>query len=101
VVEQGLAEIRKSYLERWKKTAEGLPVSRAARSRRARSARCWLRRADIERRPRRQRRHNLKLAESFFRHRRRGLDRFPGCINSAHREHVLGCFILACERGHA
>jgi len=41
------------------------------------------------------------LAEVFFRHLRRYLDRFPGCVDEPHREQVLGCFILACERAHA
>lgn len=49
-------------------------------------------------------RHRLRttnLAEGFFRHLRRYLGRFPGCLDSAHSEHVLGCFILACEQAHA
>jgi len=49
-------------------------------------------------------RHRLRttnLAEGFFRHLRRYLGRFPGCVTPAHSEHVLGCFILACEQAHA
>lgn len=49
-------------------------------------------------------RHRLRttnLAEGFFRHLRRYLGRFPGCVDPAHSEHVLGCFILACEQAHA
>jgi transposase-like protein len=49
-------------------------------------------------------RHRLRttnLAEGFFRALRRYLGRFPGCVNPAHSEHVLGCFILACEQAHA
>jgi transposase-like protein len=49
-------------------------------------------------------RHRLRttnLAEGFFRHLRRYLGRFPGCIDAAHSEQVLGCFILACEQAHA
>ena len=45
-------------------------------------------------------RHRLRttnLAEGFFRHLRRYLGRFPGCINSAHSEQILGCFLLASE----
>ncbi len=36
-----------------------------------------------------------------FRHLRRYLSRFPGCVDAAHSEHVLGCFLLAAERMHA
>jgi transposase-like protein len=49
-------------------------------------------------------RHRLRttnLAEGFFRHLRRYLGRFPGCLDAAHSEQVLGCFILACEQAHA
>lgn len=49
-------------------------------------------------------RHRLRttnLAEGFFRHLRKYLGRFPGCVDAAHSEHVLGCFILACEQAHA
>jgi len=49
-------------------------------------------------------RHRLRttnLAEGFFRHLRRYLGRFPGCVDAAHSEQVLGCFILACEQAHA
>jgi len=48
-------------------------------------------------------RHRLRttnLAEGFFRHLRRYLGRFPGCVDPAHSEQVLGCFILACEQAH-
>jgi transposase-like protein len=49
-------------------------------------------------------RHRLRttnLAEGFFRHLRRYLGRFPGCLGPAHSEQVLGCFIIACEQAHA
>jgi putative transposase len=49
-------------------------------------------------------RHRLRttnLAEGFFRHLRRFLGRFPGCLHPAHSEQILGCFILACEQAHA
>jgi putative transposase len=49
-------------------------------------------------------RHRVRttnLAEGFFRHLRRYLGRFPGCVDPAHSEQVLGCFILACEQAHA
>ncbi len=49
-------------------------------------------------------RHRLRtsnLAEGFFRHLRRYLGRFPGCVNAAHSEQVLGCFLLAAECMHA
>jgi transposase-like protein len=49
-------------------------------------------------------RHRLRttnLAEGSFRHLRRYLGRFPGCVDAAHSEQVLGCFILACEQAHA
>jgi len=49
-------------------------------------------------------RHRLRttnLAEGFFRHLRRYLGRFPGCVDPAQSEHILGCFILACEQAHA
>lgn len=49
-------------------------------------------------------RHRLRttnLAEGFFRHLRRYLGRFPGCVNPTHSEQVLGCFVLACEQAHA
>lgn len=49
-------------------------------------------------------RHRLRtsnLAEGFFRHLRRYLSRFPGCVDAAHSEQVLGCFLLAAERMHA
>ncbi len=41
------------------------------------------------------------LAEDFFRHVRRYLSRFPGRIDAAHSEQVLGGFLLAAERMHA
>jgi hypothetical protein len=50
---------------------------------------------------RRERLRITNLAEGFFRHLRRGLGRFLGCVNSAHCEHALGCFMLACEQAHA
>ena len=49
-------------------------------------------------------RHRLRttnLAEAFFRHLRKHLNRFPGCVDAAHSEQVLGCFILSCEQAHA
>lgn len=49
-------------------------------------------------------RHRLRttnLAEGFFRHLRRYLGRFPGCLDAAHSEQVLGCYLLACEQTHA
>jgi transposase-like protein len=49
-------------------------------------------------------RHRLRttnLAEGFFRHLRRYLGRFPGCVDPPHSEQVLGCFVLACEQAHA
>jgi len=49
-------------------------------------------------------RHRLRttnLAQGFFRHLRRYLGRFPGCLGPAHSALVLGCFILACEQAHA
>jgi hypothetical protein len=49
-------------------------------------------------------RHRLRtsnLAEGFFRHLRRYLSHFPGSVDAAHSEHVLGCFLLAAERMHA
>jgi transposase-like protein len=49
-------------------------------------------------------RHRLRttnLAEGFFRHLRKYLRRFPGCLDATHSEHILGCFILACEQAHA
>jgi len=45
-------------------------------------------------------RHCLRttnLAECFFRHLRRYLRRFPGCGDPAHSEHILGCYLPACE----
>jgi transposase-like protein len=48
-------------------------------------------------------RHRLRttnLAEGFFKHVRKYLSRFPGCMDSAHSEHVLGCFLLAAEATH-
>ncbi len=48
-------------------------------------------------------RHRLRttnLGEAFFRHLRRYLSRFPGCVNAAHSEQVLGCFLLAAEQMH-
>ena len=45
-------------------------------------------------------RHSLRttnLAEGFFKHLRRYLGRFPGCVDKAHREQVLGCYFLAAE----
>jgi hypothetical protein len=49
----------------------------------------------------RHRRRTPHLAEGFFPHLRRYLGRFPGCADAAHREQVLGCFILAWEQAHA
>lgn len=49
-------------------------------------------------------RHRLRtsnLAEGFFRHLRKYLNRFPGCVDAAHAEQVLGCFLLAAEGMHA
>jgi transposase-like protein len=49
-------------------------------------------------------RHRLRtsnLAEGFFRHLRKYLNRFPGCVDAAHAEQVLGCFLLAAEQMHA
>jgi len=49
-------------------------------------------------------RHRLRtsnLAEGFFKHLRRYLGRFPGCIDGAHSEQVLGCYLLAAEQMHA
>lgn len=49
-------------------------------------------------------RHRLRtsnLAEGFFRHLRRYLGRFPGCMDDAHSEQVLGCYLLAAEQMHA
>src|ERR1700678_2471385 len=49
-------------------------------------------------------RHRLRttnLAEGFFRHLRRYLGRFPGCVDAVHSEQVLGCYLLAAERMHA
>jgi transposase-like protein len=49
-------------------------------------------------------RHRLRttnLAEGFFRHLRRYLRRFPGCVDAVHSEQVLGCYLLAAERMHA
>lgn len=48
-------------------------------------------------------RHRLRttnLAEGFFKHLRRYLGRFPGCIDAAHSEQVLGCYLLAAEQMH-
>jgi hypothetical protein len=41
------------------------------------------------------------LAEGLFRHLRRCLGRFPGCVDPLHSEQVLGCFVFACEQAHA
>jgi len=38
------------------------------------------------------------LAEGFFRHLRKYLNRFPGCVDA---EQVLGCFLLAAEGMHS
>ena len=49
-------------------------------------------------------RHRLRttnLAEGFFRHLRRYLSRFPGCVDAVHSEQILGCYLLAAERMHA
>ena len=49
-------------------------------------------------------RHRLRttnLAEGLFKHLRRYLGRFPGCIDEAHSEQVMGCYLLAAERMHA
>ena len=49
-------------------------------------------------------RHRLRtshLAEGFFRHLRKYLNRFPGCVDAAHAEQVLGCFLLAAEGMHS
>jgi len=48
-------------------------------------------------------RHRLRttnLAEGFFRHLRRYLSRFPGCMDEAPSEQVLGCYLLAAEQMH-
>ncbi len=48
-------------------------------------------------------RHRLRttnLAEGLFKHLRRYLGRFPGCIDEAHSEQVMGCYLLAAERMH-
>lgn len=48
-------------------------------------------------------RHRLRttnLGESWFKHLRRYLSRFPGCRNAEHSEQVLGCFLLAAESMH-
>lgn len=48
-------------------------------------------------------RHRLRttnLAEGFFKHLRRYLGRFPGCMDAAHSERVLGCYLLAAEQMH-
>ena len=48
-------------------------------------------------------RHRLRttnLAEGFFKHLRRYLGRFPGCVDEAHSEQVLGCYLLAAESAH-
>lgn len=48
-------------------------------------------------------RHRLRtsnLAEGFFRHLRKYLNRFPGCVDADHAEQVLGCFLLAAEGMH-
>ena len=48
-------------------------------------------------------RHRLRtinLAEGFFKHLRRYLSRFPGCVDAAHSEHVVGCYLLAAESAH-
>jgi len=48
-------------------------------------------------------RHRLRtsnLAEGFFRHLRKYLNRFPGCVDAAHAEQVLGCFLLSAEGMH-
>ena len=48
-------------------------------------------------------RHRLRtsnLAEGFFRHLRKYLNRFHGCVDAAHAEQVLGCFLLAAEGMH-
>jgi transposase-like protein len=49
-------------------------------------------------------RHRLRttnLAEGLFRHLRRYLGRFPGCVDQAHSEQVLGCYLLVAEQMHA
>ena len=49
-------------------------------------------------------RHRLRtsnLAEGFFRHLRKYLNRFPGCGDAAHAEQILGCFLLAAEAMHS
>jgi transposase-like protein len=49
-------------------------------------------------------RHRLRttnLGEGWFRHLRKYLSRFPGCVDEAHSEQVLGCFLLAAEQMHA
>jgi hypothetical protein len=46
-------------------------------------------------------RHHLCIAnpaERFFRHLSRYLSRWPGRFDLAHREGILGCFIMVCER---
>lgn len=48
-------------------------------------------------------RHRLRttnLGEGWFKHLRRYLSRFPGCRNTEHSEHILGCFLLAAEEMH-
>ncbi len=48
-------------------------------------------------------RHRLRtsnLGEGWFRHLRRYLSRFPGCVDAAHSEQVLGCYLLAAEQMH-
>lgn len=48
-------------------------------------------------------RHRLRttnLGEGWFKHLRKYLSRFPGCVDGAHSEKVLGCFMLAAEQMH-
>ena len=43
----------------------------------------------------RRRVRTTSLAEGFFRHLRRHLGRFPGCVDAPHSEQFLGCSIPA------
>jgi hypothetical protein len=99
-------------LAHWLRLLEDLtPALDAARRRKFRRELWWIGEADDETQLRcgaasfcRRWRHRLRttnLAEGFFRHLRRYLGRFPGCLNPAHSEHALGCFILACQQAQA
>ena len=50
--------------------------------------------------PWRHRLRTINLAEGFFKHLRRYLRRFPGCVHAAHSEQVLGGYLLAAESAH-